>query len=325
MVNVNAGSSLKLGQARGVAMLAAAHAGLPVTEYASKTVKRSVVGTGAAQKRQVAMMVRTLLPGSGEVGADAADALAVALCHAHSRRDPAPAGSGLRRSGKRRMIARLRGRLDSQGADHLVIDVGGVGYLVHCSARTLAALPGAGEALELHIETQVRAESIMLYGFADTGERSWFRVLQQVQGVGARVALGVLSVLPPEELARAVVSQDKAALTRASGVGPRLAGRILSELKDRLAGELAGAALPAQALAGGAIDGAVRRRRLGPGQSRLWPQRGARRDQQSRRRLGEQRHGRGADPRRPAGAGRSLSARSRSAAASAHDSRGGLG
>ena len=125
------------------------------------------------------------------------------------------------------MIARLRGRLDSQGADHLVIDVGGVGYLVHCSTRTLAALPGTGEALELHVETQVRAESITLYGFAEPGERSWFRVLQQVQGVGARVALGVLSVLTPEELARAVVSQDKAALTRASGVGPRLAGRIL--------------------------------------------------------------------------------------------------
>jgi crossover junction endodeoxyribonuclease RuvC len=83
VVNVNAGSSLKLGQARGVAMLAAAHAGLLVTEYASKTVKRAVVGTGAAQKRQVAMMVRTLLPTSGDVGADAADALAVALCHAH--------------------------------------------------------------------------------------------------------------------------------------------------------------------------------------------------------------------------------------------------
>ena len=155
------------------------------------------------------------------------------------------------------MIARLRGVLDSQGADHLVIDVGGVGYLVHCSTRTLAALPGIGEALDLHVETQVRAESITLYGFAETGERSWFRVLQQVQGVGARVALGVLSVLTPEELARAVASQDKAALTRASGVGPRLAGRILSELQDRLAGELAGAALPAQALAGAAVDGAA--------------------------------------------------------------------
>ena len=155
------------------------------------------------------------------------------------------------------MIARLRGLLDSQGADHLVIDVGGVGYLVHCSTRTLATLPGTGEALDLHIETQVRAESITLYGFADTGERSWFRVLQQVQGVGARVALGVLSVLTPEELARAVAVQDKAALTRASGVGPRLAGRILSEMKDRLAGELAGAALPAQALPGAATDGAT--------------------------------------------------------------------
>jgi Holliday junction DNA helicase RuvA len=156
------------------------------------------------------------------------------------------------------MIGRLRGLLDSQGADHLVIDVGGVGYLVHCSARTLAALPGTGEALDLHVETQVRAESITLYGFADTGERSWFRVLQQVQGVGARVALGVLSVLTPEELARAVVSQDKAALTRASGVGPRLASRILSELKDRLAGELAGAALSAQAVPGGGrVDGAA--------------------------------------------------------------------
>ncbi|HEX5080124.1 MAG TPA: Holliday junction branch migration protein RuvA [Geminicoccaceae bacterium] len=155
------------------------------------------------------------------------------------------------------MIARLRGRLDSQDADHLVIDVGGVGYLVHCSGQTLARLPRAGEAVDLHIETQVRAESIMLYGFAEVGERSWFRVLQQVQGVGARVALGVLSVLTPEELSRAVASQDKAALTRASGVGPRLAGRILSELKDRLAGELAGATLPARGLTGDAADGAV--------------------------------------------------------------------
>jgi len=158
------------------------------------------------------------------------------------------------------MIARLRGRLLAQDVDHLVIDVGGVGYLVHCSARTLASLPGPGEALDLHVETQVRAESIMLYGFADTGERSWFRLLQQVQGVGARVALAVLSVLPPQELARAVASQDRAALTRASGVGPRLAGRILSELKDRLAAGLAGTALPAPAVPGdadGAIGGAV--------------------------------------------------------------------
>jgi Holliday junction DNA helicase RuvA len=160
------------------------------------------------------------------------------------------------------MIARLRGRLDSQGVDHAVIDIGGVGYLVHCSVRTLAALPRAGEAVDLHVETQVRAESITLYGFQDPAERSWFRILQQVQGVGARVALGVLSILAPDQLARAVVSQDKAALTQASGVGPRLAGRIVSELKDRLSGELAGAVIPPAMVAAGdapssAINSAV--------------------------------------------------------------------
>jgi Holliday junction DNA helicase RuvA len=132
------------------------------------------------------------------------------------------------------VIARLRGRLDTLGEDHAVIDVGGVGYLVVCSARTLAALPGAGEAVDLHVDTQLRAESITLYGFREPAERVWFRLLQTVQGVGARVALGLLSVLAPDELARAVAAQDKAALSRASGVGPRLASRIASELRERL-------------------------------------------------------------------------------------------
>jgi holliday junction DNA helicase RuvA len=132
------------------------------------------------------------------------------------------------------LIARLRGTLDGLDQDHAVIDVGGIGYLVACSTRTLAALPRPGEAVDLMIETQVRAESIALYGFLTAAERSWFRLLQTVQGVGARVALSILSVLGPDELARAVVAQDKAALGRASGVGPRLAGRIASELKDRL-------------------------------------------------------------------------------------------
>ena len=132
------------------------------------------------------------------------------------------------------MIARLRGRLDSVGVDHAVVDVGGVGYLVACSARTLATMPSAGEAVDLHVETQLRAESITLYGFRDPAERAWFRLLQTVQGVGARVALGVLSVLTPEALARAVAAQDKAALTRAVGVGPRLGARIVAELRDRL-------------------------------------------------------------------------------------------
>ena len=132
------------------------------------------------------------------------------------------------------MIARLRGRLDGIAEDHAVVDVGGVGYLVVCSARTLAGLPGTGEAVDLHIETQVRAESITLYGFRDPAERVWFRLLQTVQGIGGRVALAVLSVLGPDELARAVAAQDRAALSRASGVGPRLAGRIVSELRERL-------------------------------------------------------------------------------------------
>jgi len=132
------------------------------------------------------------------------------------------------------VIARLRGTLDGLDEDHAVIDVGGVGYQVACSTRTLAALPRPGEAVDLLIETQVRPESITLYGFPSAAERSWFRLLQTVQGVGARVALAILSVLGPDDLARAVAAQDKAALGRASGVGPRLAGRIASELKDRL-------------------------------------------------------------------------------------------
>jgi holliday junction DNA helicase RuvA len=149
------------------------------------------------------------------------------------------------------MIARLRGRVDTLGEDHAVIDVGGVGYLVMCSTRTLAGLPAPGEAVDLHIDTQLRAESITLYGFREPAERVWFRLLQTVQGVGARVALGLLSVLAPDELARAVAAQDKVALARASGVGPRLAARIASELRDRLVDlPLPGAAAHTPALAG---------------------------------------------------------------------------
>jgi Holliday junction DNA helicase RuvA len=158
------------------------------------------------------------------------------------------------------VIARLRGTLDALEEGHAVIDVGGVGYLVACPTRTLAALPRPGGAVDLLIETQVRDDSITLYGFRSGAERSWFRLLQTVQGVGARVALGILSALGPDELARAVVAQDKAALARASGVGPRLAGRIASELKDRLT-ELpgrAGAPSPGPAVTlGGAAGDAV--------------------------------------------------------------------
>ncbi len=135
------------------------------------------------------------------------------------------------------MIALLRGRLAATGEDHLIVDVGGVGYLVHTHLRTLQRLPPPGEAVQLWIETQLRAEQIALYGFLDPLERSWFRLLQTVQGVGAKVALALLGTLSIDELAAAVVRRDRTTLARAPGVGSRLAGRLVAELADRL-GEL---------------------------------------------------------------------------------------
>lgn len=135
------------------------------------------------------------------------------------------------------MIAKLTGLLDSQGDDWLVIDVGGVGYMVFCSGRTLSSLPSAGATVALSIDTHVREDHIHLYGFADQIERDWFRLLTTVQGVGARVALAILTVLSPDSLADAVISQDRAMLTQAPGVGPKLGQRIVNELKDR-AGDL---------------------------------------------------------------------------------------
>ena len=151
------------------------------------------------------------------------------------------------------MIAKLRGRLDSVGDDWLVVDVGGVGYLVFASARTLSAAPPMGGDLDLFIETHVREDHIHLYGFASGRERDLFRLLLTVQGVGAKVALAILSILEPDALETAIAAQDKAAIAQASGVGPKLAGRIVNELKDKVAAAaLAGAARPAlAAVAGG--------------------------------------------------------------------------
>jgi Holliday junction DNA helicase RuvA len=131
------------------------------------------------------------------------------------------------------MIGKLKGLIDSYGEDFVILDVNGVGYVVHCSGRTLQKLPRAGEAASLAIETQVREDSIKLFGFDSDAERDWFRLLQTVQGVGAKVALAILSVLSPSELASAVASQDKATVARAPGVGPKLAARIVAELKDK--------------------------------------------------------------------------------------------
>jgi Holliday junction DNA helicase RuvA len=133
------------------------------------------------------------------------------------------------------MFAKLTGKLDSVGADTCVIDVNGVGYLVACSTRTLAALPPPGSVLSMHIETQVRQEAINLFGFLDTAERAWFRMLVTVQGVGAKVALSILGTLPVADLALAVAGGDKAMLSRAPGVGPRLAVRLATELRDKVA------------------------------------------------------------------------------------------
>ena len=131
------------------------------------------------------------------------------------------------------MIGKLKGVIDSYAEDSVIVDVGGVGYVVHCSARTLQALPAVGEAVTLAIETHVREDQIRLFGFLSDVEREWFRLLQTVQGVGTRVALSVLSTLKPGDLASAVATRDKALIARAPGVGPKVAERIVTELKDK--------------------------------------------------------------------------------------------
>ena len=132
------------------------------------------------------------------------------------------------------MIAKLKGLIDSVDDGGAVIDVNGVGYLVSASARTLRDLVVGAEATML-VETIVREDAIALYGFLQTAERDWFRILTTVQGVGARVALSILSTLSPDEIARAIAAQDRATLSRPAGVGPKLAARLATELKDKAA------------------------------------------------------------------------------------------
>ena len=145
------------------------------------------------------------------------------------------------------MIAKLTGVIDSKTADAAIVDVGGVGYLAFCSARTLNRLPAGGGAVSLFVETHVREDHIHLYGFIDAAEREWFRLLTTVQGVGAKLALAILSVLSGTDLTQAIAAQDKTSLTRASGVGPKLAARIVAELKDKVGGIALG---PVAAVAG---------------------------------------------------------------------------
>ncbi len=152
------------------------------------------------------------------------------------------------------MIARLTGTLLDSGADHAVLDVGGVGYLVQASGRTLGNLGPIGGSVMLLTEMQVREDAFTLFGFGSAAERDWFRLLTSVQGVGGRVALNILSALAPDELSSAIFNTDKAMVARANGVGPKLAQRIVMELKDKV-GALAGA-LGASAPGGGSARGA---------------------------------------------------------------------
>ena len=162
------------------------------------------------------------------------------------------------------MIGKLKGIVDGTGEDWIILDVQGVGYQVHCSPRTLSALPANGEAASLAIETHVRETEIKLYGFDSDLERNWFRLLQNVQGVGAKVALAILGTLSPGDLASAIALQDKAMVARAPGVGPKVAQRIVSELKDKapaLSGDTSGTIGLQQeigeGLAGSAVQDAV--------------------------------------------------------------------
>ncbi len=181
------------------------------------------------------------------------------------------------------MIGKLTGTLDSTAEGACILDVAGVGYVVFCSARTLARLPAPGAMVGLLIDTHVREDHIHLYGFADASEREWFRLLTTVQGVGAKLALAIQGALDADALAQAIAAQDRATLARANGVGPKLAGRIVAELKDKAGVALGAAARPAETPRGpladavsalvnlgyrraeafGAVAGAARR--LGPG------------------------------------------------------------
>lgn len=156
------------------------------------------------------------------------------------------------------MIAKLTGLLDSSGDDWAIVDVNGVGYIAHASSRTLSSLPVVGERVALQIETVVREDAITLYGFIDVAERNMFRLLTSVQGVGAKVGLAILSALTPNDLQNAIAAQDKAAVSRAKGVGPKVAQRIVHELKDKVTGlvfQPQGVQMPAGAATPAVVDG----------------------------------------------------------------------
>lgn len=135
------------------------------------------------------------------------------------------------------MIGKLSGILDRAAKDHIILDVSGVGYVVFCSPATLSAIGQKGDPVSLLIDTHVREDHIHLYGFKGEAEQHWFRLLTSVQGVGAKAGMAILGICPPEQLGFAIASGDKAVITRADGIGPKIATRIITELKDK-AGKL---------------------------------------------------------------------------------------
>lgn len=163
------------------------------------------------------------------------------------------------------MIGKLTGKIDSFETAHLILDVGGVGYLVHASRRTLSAIGQRGEFASLYIETLVREDAITLYGFMDQAEQQSFRILTSVQGVGAKVGLSILSIAPPEKIALAIAAQDKAFISQADGVGPKLAVRICTELKDKIEKTAFAHSQPSPSFMGEREDRALR----GPGEGAI--------------------------------------------------------
>ncbi|WP_299890978.1 Holliday junction branch migration protein RuvA [uncultured Ruegeria sp.] len=152
------------------------------------------------------------------------------------------------------MIGKLTGRLDYRAADHVLIDVRGVGYLVYCSDRTMAALPGVGEAISIYTDMVVREDLMQLYGFLSLVEKEWHRLLCSVQGVGAKVSLGILSALGPDGVSRAIALGDWATVKAAKGVGPKTAQRIVLDLKDKAPGVMAMGGTVTEAMDGPALD-----------------------------------------------------------------------
>ncbi len=240
----NVHSAMAVGQASGVAMLAAAQGGVDCFAYTPQAIKMAVCGSGGAGKRQVQRMVGTLLGLPEPPSPDhAADALAVAICHG--------GGSGhrqavaARRHGVRpgsgpggRMIAAVRGEVMVRRADHVVIDAAGVGYRLAVSAETLKAVPAAGSEAFLHAELIAREDSLALYGFASEEERDLFRQLISVSGVGPKVAIAALSGGSARDLLRAIAAGDAKRFQAVPGIGKRTSERIIVELREKVTGAL---------------------------------------------------------------------------------------